>query len=82
MCRARDKAETRIRIGRERLNDGTFKYFVDAAGNANGRGAYVCATCIGEAVKKRALNRSFKGNVPDEIYELLQNLPAADKICE
>ena len=61
---------TRIRVGREKTSDG-FRYFVDRVGNANGRGAYVCHGCLEIAIKKRALNRSFKTNVPNEVYEEL-----------
>ena len=78
----------RIRIGREIINNvgaalppvaqaqgsSQYRYFIDERGNANGRGAYVCKTCIPQAVKKRQLNRSFKGNVPQEIYDTLTKL--------
>ncbi|MCL2846923.1 MAG: YlxR family protein [Firmicutes bacterium] len=71
VCRKKGAANTRIRVGREKLSDGTHRYFIDKEGNANGRGAYVCYACIDVAVKKRALNRSFKCNIPSEIYEEL-----------
>ena len=37
---------------------------VDRTGRANGRGVYLCRReeCINTAIKKRALNRSFKKN--------------------
>ena len=71
VCRKKDLASTRIRIARVNVGDGKYHYFIDEIGNANGRGAYVCKSCIEQCVKKRQLNRSFKGNVPQEIYEQL-----------
>ena len=66
VCRRRDVASNRIRVARV---DGEF--FVDRVGNMNGRGAYVCVSCIPSAIKKKSLNRSFKTNVPPNIYEEL-----------
>jgi len=87
VCRKRDLATNRIRIGRERLpveqinplpkaesNSPEYRYFIDYKGNANGRGCYVCHGCIDIAIKKRAFNRSFKGPVPNEVYEELAKL--------
>ena len=68
-CRKVDLANTRIRIARL---DGQF--LVDHAGNQNGRGAYVCYPCIPTVIKKKALNRSFRTNVPQEIYDELGNI--------
>ncbi|MCL2756167.1 MAG: YlxR family protein [Firmicutes bacterium] len=73
VCRAKDLATTRIRIARIKSADGSYNYSIDKSGNANGRGAYVCPTCIDQCIKKRALNRTFKGNVPQEIYSELLN---------
>lgn len=46
-------------------------FSVDRTHKAPGRGAYVCKNpeCLKKLVKTRALNRSFKTVVPDEIYE-------------
>ena len=74
VCRKKGLACARIRVGREKLADGAFRYFVDEKGNANGRGCYVCPACVDVAIKKRALNRSFKTNVPNEIYDQLRDL--------
>ena len=60
-----------IRVAREKQNNGGFKYFVDKKGNANGRGAHLCPECVEKAVKTRAINRSYKGNVGNEIYDEL-----------
>lgn len=71
VCREqRDKAEL-LRVVRR--SDGS--YTVDRGGREAGRGAYICdnGRCLAEAVKKRALNRAFKTQIPDEVYgELLK----------
>ena len=47
---------------------------VDFTGKANGRGAYICPTiyCFELAFKQKGLERSFKQNVPAEIYTQLK----------
>lgn len=47
------------------------EFFVDKTHKASGRGAYVCKNpdCLKKLIKTRALNRSFKTVVPDEIYQ-------------
>ena len=74
VCRKKDLATNRIRIARHKDDNGTLTYSIDIAGNTNGRGAYLCPDCICMAIKKRALNRAFKTNLPDEIYEELNKL--------
>ena len=69
VCRKKDLAKTRIRVAKI---DGAF--VIDHAGNANGRGAYICHPCIPTAIKKRALNRSFKTQLPQVIYDDLNRL--------
>lgn len=46
---------------------------LDATGRKNGRGAYICpdAQCLKKAKKSKGLERSFKMQVPDEIYDSL-----------
>ena len=70
-CRKLGPVSDRIRVGRSKNVDGSYTYFIDERGNANGRGAYICKSCIPDAIKKRALNRSFKSQVPQEIYDQL-----------
>ena len=43
---------------------------IDKTGKLDGRGAYVCNndTCINMCEKKRLFNKSFKCNIPNEIY--------------
>jgi len=44
------------------------KYLIDEKGNSNGRGCHIDPTCVEKAIKTKALNRSFKTNVGEEIY--------------
>jgi predicted RNA-binding protein YlxR (DUF448 family) len=46
---------------------------IDSTGRKNGRGAYICHNpeCMKKARKSRALDRSFKMAVSDEVYENL-----------
>lgn len=48
--------------------------FLDVTGKKNGRGAYICkdAGCLEKARKKKALDRSLKIEISDEVYELLK----------
>lgn len=47
---------------------------LDATGRANGRGAYLCRdlSCLEKARKKRALERSLGTQIPEEVYERLE----------
>lgn len=46
---------------------------LDFRGKASGRGAYVCpdAQCLKKAVKAKALERAFSCQIPQEIYDKL-----------
>lgn len=48
-------------------------FILDATGKKNGRGAYVCMNpeCLKKAKKTKGLDRSFKLQVPDEVYDSL-----------
>ena len=52
----------------------TGEFVVDAAGKKNGRGAYLCRSlsCFRSAVKSRGLERSFKQEIPQEVYDRLE----------
>lgn len=67
VCRAQSDKKELLRIVKNK--DG--QIFVDKSGKANGRGAYVCldAACYGKLCKTKALNRAFKCNVPQEVYD-------------
>ena len=47
---------------------------LDVTGKKNGRGAYVCKSgdCLRMARKNKGLERSFKMNIQDEIYDTLE----------
>ena len=54
---------------------------VDKTGRANGRGAYLCddPACLQRAIKRKALNRAFRTQVPDEAaQQLTAQLGGAD----
>ena len=44
---------------------------LDPTGKNNGRGAYICKEekCINEAKKKRKLEKVFKTEISDDLYE-------------
>lgn len=47
---------------------------LDITGKKNGRGAYICFSkeCFARAVKSKALERSLKMSIPQEIYDSLK----------
>ena len=47
---------------------------IDGSGKKNGRGAYLCPSgdCLQKARKSRALARALKKEIPDEIYQSLE----------
>lgn len=52
------------------------EFVVDLDGKAQGRGAYICKCkeCVEKCVSKKVLNRSFKTQVGEEIYDALGKL--------
>lgn len=69
VCRSQNDKKTLIRIVKNKEG----KIFVDKTGKANGRGAYVCKdkACFEKLCKTKALNRAFKIEVPQEVYQSL-----------
>ena len=47
---------------------------IDATGKKNGRGAYLCRDmeCLKKAIRSKAIARSLKVTIPDEIYDRLK----------
>lgn len=47
---------------------------LDKTGKKNGRGAYLCVSkeCLRLARKNKGLERSFKMNIPNEVYDSLE----------
>lgn len=68
-CQERGDKKSLIRIVKNKEND----IFIDRTGRSNGRGAYVCTNseCLTKAIKSKALNRAFKMDVEDEVYNHL-----------
>lgn len=46
---------------------------IDKTGKLNGRGAYICDSveCLKKAIKSKGLERSFKVEIPQDIYDVL-----------
>ena len=70
VCRESKPKKELIRIVRTGDND----FAIDKTGKLNGRGSYICNSedCINKLVKQRALNKAFKTNVSQEVYEKLK----------
>ena len=53
---------------------------LDAAGKAPGRGVYLCrnAACFKRVRKSRALERSLKSPVPEEVFAAIEALLTGD----
>lgn len=64
----KDKREL-IRIVRNDAGE----FSLDRTGKKPGRGAYICPNvqCLEKAQKSKGLERSFKAQVPKEVYEQL-----------
>ena len=78
VCQDRDSKKELMRIVKNKEGE----IFLDPSGRANGIGAYICkdSECLKKAIKTKALNRAFKVEVSDEVYEkLLTELEAYDK---
>lgn len=73
VCQDRDAKRGLMRIVKNKEG----QIFIDETLKANGRGAYICknSECLQKAIKTKALNRAFKIEVPQEVYEnLLEEL--------
>jgi hypothetical protein len=71
-CRAVKDKKAMIRVALDKQN----AMSVDIYGKQPGRGAYICGECIekGNLEKTKCLERSFKRQIPKEIYECLKPL--------
>ena len=69
-CGAKKEKRERIRV--IRTPEGSI--VLDATGHANGRGAYFCRdlSCLEQARKKRALERSLGTQIPGGVYDRLE----------
>ena len=69
-CREQRAKKELIRVVKNK--DGEF--FIDRTGKLAGRGAYICPDieCFNKAKKAKRLERAFESQIPDEIYEKLE----------
>ena len=69
-CREMKPKKELIRI----VADKEGKIFTDPTGRANGRGAYICksAECILKAKKTKALEKTLKRQMPEDIWEQIE----------
>ena len=69
-CGEMKPKKERMRI----LKTETGEFLVDEDGKKNGRGAYICrsADCFRKAVRSRGFERSFRQQIPEEVYDRLE----------
>ncbi|PKM50733.1 MAG: DUF448 domain-containing protein [Firmicutes bacterium HGW-Firmicutes-7] len=69
-CQEMKNKKSLIRIVKNKEDE----FFVDLTGKLNGRGAYICPTqdCLALAIKSKGLERSFKCQIPEEVYEQMK----------
>ena len=69
VCREHSDKKELLRIVKNKEGE----IFVDTTGKANGRGAYICKNplCFQKLRKTKGLNRAFKCEIKDEVYEKL-----------
>ena len=73
VCRKRCEKSELIRI----VKKSPYEVLIDSTGKASGRGAYICCSedCIGQAQKRRVLERAFSMQIDSSVYEkLLQSM--------
>ena len=70
VCRESKPKKELIRIVKS--TDG--KFVVDKTGRLNGRGSYICNSneCFEKLFKQKSLNKIFKANIPQEVYNDLR----------
>lgn len=49
-------------------------FSLDVTGKSNGRGAYICNNeeCFDKLFKQKLLNKTFKQNIPTEVYDSIK----------
>ena len=52
---------------------------LDFKGKAPGRGAYIAPACLKQAIKAKALERAFSTQIPEAVYEKLNEEMEAEK---
>jgi len=69
-CRTMKQKNELIRI----LRSPEGEVSIDETGKKSGRGAYICNNpdCFKRVIKSKALSRSLKAEIPEEIYKKIQ----------
>lgn len=77
-CRELKEKRDMIRI--LRTPEGEFT--ADLTGRKNGRGAYICRSqeCLQKAMRTKGLERSFRTQIPQEVYEALSAALSAEGV--
>ena len=70
-CRSKGSKENFIKV----VKNKTGEFMVERHKKLDGRGAYICKdeSCIKICKTKKSLNRVFKQNIKDDVYEELLN---------
>lgn len=70
VCRQMQDKRNLLRV----VKDKNGSISVDATGKKNGRGAYICKSeeCVNKMLKQKSLNKAFKTNIPDEVYQSIR----------
>ena len=71
-CNEKKDKKDFIRIVKDNQNN----ISIDKTGKANGRGAYICDNidCLEKAIKSKKIEKSFKMQIDNEVYENLREL--------
>lgn len=71
-CNCQKEKKELIRIVKNNNNEIT----IDRTGKAEGRGAYICDNieCLEKAIKSKKIEKTFKMQVENEIYENLRGV--------
>ena len=72
VCRSMKPQQELLRVVRTPAGD----IRLDPTGKADGRGCYICRTsaCIDKGIKTRFVNRAFKCEVPQALYDHLKEV--------
>ena len=78
-CNEKKDKKDFIRIVKDSQNN----ISIDKTGKANGRGAYICDNidCLEKAIKNKKIEKSFKMEINDEVYENLRELINKNEIA-
>ena len=71
-CNVKKDKNDFIRIVKDNQNN----ISIDRTGKANGRGAYICDNieCLEKAIKNKKIEKSFKMNIDEKVYEELRGV--------